>query len=377
MISMLPISAEALDQNNQSQANNSADSPDSQQGLRILGGRYVLQAEIARGSATSIYRAIDRQSGRTVALRVFNQRIQADPRFAIRFRQRMRAIAGIFHDNLVAILDYGMLDGRNFIAMEWISGVDLRTYLVEHGPLSSGLAVWITSKVCAALDAVHLSGLDHRGIKPQNVLLTTSGEIKVSDVGLNGLFSETGLSRTNVMVEGISFMSPEQARGEDVGPQSDIYSVGVLMFEMLTNRLPFESKDAWEVLRMHANEQPPTPRRFNSAIPAELATVVLTALQKDPARRYASADEMAQALVPLQDEEQLQIPGLLQAGADRGLLARLKNHKRLYALAKFISTPSPEPLQKLPFWVLLAVFFAISLLASFMVFYLLLGIVAK
>lgn len=374
---MLSSSAEALERKDPSSANNFVDNPDSPQGLPQFGGRYVLQAEIARKSATSIYRAIDRQSGRTVALRIFNQRIQADPRFAIRFRQRMLIIAGMKHENLVEVLDYGILEGRNFIAMEWIGGVDLRTYLVEHGPLSTGLAAWITLKVCAALDAVHLSGFDHRGIKPQNVLLTTSGEIKVCDVGLNSLYSESGLSRTNVMVEGIGFMSPEQARGEDVGPQSDIYSVGVLLFEMLTNRLPFESKDAWEVLRMHANEQPPTPRRFNSAISAELATVVLTALQKDPARRYASADEMAQALASFQDEDQLKIPALLQTGADRGLLARLKNHQRLYALVKFISDPSPDPLQMLPFGVLLGVFFAISLLASFGVFYLLLGIVAK
>jgi serine/threonine protein kinase len=333
---MLPSSAQALEGNNQSQANNSANIPDSPKELRIFGERFVLQAEISRGSATSIYRAIDRHSGRTVALRVFNQRIQADPRFAIRFRQRMLAIAGMDHENLVAVLDYGVLDGRSFIAMEWISGVDLRTYLVEHGPLSGGLAAWIALKVCAALDAVHRSGLDHRGIKPQNVLLTASGEVKVSDVGLNGLYSESGLSRTNVMAAGIGFMSPEQARGEDVGPQSDIYSLGVLLFEMLTNRLPFESKDAWEVLRMHANEQP---------------------------------------LAPFQDEDQLQIPALLHAGADRGLLARMKNRKRLYALAKFIIDPSPEPLQKLPFWVLLAAIFVIGLAASFLFFYLLFGIV--
>jgi serine/threonine protein kinase len=374
---MLPVSAEAPDRRDEGQAIDAAESADSLQGLHLLGARYVLQTEVARGNATSVYRALDRQSGRTVALRVFSQKIQADPRFAIRFRQRMRLIAAIFHENLVAVLDYGMLDGRYFIAMEWIGGIDLGTYLVEHGPLSTGLAAWITGKVCAALQAVHLSGLDHRGIKPQNVLLTGAGEIKVSDVGLNGLYSESGLSRTNVMVEGIGFMSPEQARGEDVGPSSDIYSVGVLLYEMLTNRLPFESKDAWEVLRMHVNEQPPTPRRFNSAISAELATVVLTALQKDPARRYASAGEMAQALAPFQDRDQLGIPALLQTGMDRGLLTRLRNHKRLYALAKFISEPSPEPLQRFSFWVLLVVFFAIGLMASFAIFYLLLGFVPK
>ncbi len=374
---MLPLSAQAPDRPDGTLAASELQSPGSPPVLHILGDRYVLQGEIARRSATSIYRALDRQTGRTVALRLFSQRFQADPRFAIRFRRQMLAIAGITHENLVAVIDYGALEGRYFIAMQWITGVDLRTYLVEHAPLSTGLAAFIAVKVCAALEAVHRSGLDHRGIKPQNVLLTSMGEIKVSDVGLSGLYSESGLSRTNVMVEGVGFMSPEQARGEEVGPPSDIYSLGVLLYEMLTNRLPFESKDAWEVLRMHVNQQPPTPRRFNSAISAELATVVLTALQKDPARRYASAGEMAQALSPFQDGQQLQMSSVLGTGADRGLLARLKNHPRLYAIAKLISGPAPEPLHKLPFWVLLAVFFAIGLATSFLVFYILLGVVAQ
>jgi serine/threonine protein kinase len=374
---MLLFSVQAPDRRNEAKVAGPSDYLDSSQGLRVLGDRFVLQAEIARGSAASIYRALDRENGRTVALRVFNQRFQADPRFAIRFRRQMLAIAAISHENLVAVVDYGVLDGRYFIAMEWIVGVDLRTYLVEHGPLSTGLAAFIAVKVCDALEAVHRSGLDHRGIKPQNVLLTGSGEIKVNDVGLSGLYSESGLSRTNVMVEGVGFMSPEQARGEEIGPRSDIYSLGVLLFEMLTNRLPFESKDTWEVLRMHVNAQPPTPRRFNSAIPAELATVVLTALQKDPARRYASAWEMAQALSPFQDGKQLQLPVLLETGAKRGLLARLKNHPRWYAVAKFVSDPAPAPLHRLPFWVLLAVFFVIGVAASFLGFYILLGIVAK
>jgi eukaryotic-like serine/threonine-protein kinase len=374
---MLPLSAQAQDQSSGPLATSGPESLDSPQGFSVLGERYVLQAEIARGSAASIYRALDRESGRTVALRIFNQRFQADPRFAVRFRRRMALIAGLFHENLVAVMDYGVLDGRYFIAMEWISGVDLRTYLVEHAPLSSGLAAFIAVQVCNALDAVHHGGLEHRGIKPQNVLLTGAGDIKVSDVGLSGLYSESGLSRTNVMVEGVGFMSPEQARGEDIGPPSDIYSVGILLYEMLTNRLPFESNDAWEVLRMHVNEQPPTPRRFNSAISADLATVVLTALQKEPARRYASAGEMAEALAPFQDSEQLKRDAAFASGAERGLLARFKNHDRLYALAKFVSGPAPAPLQRLPFGVLLAAFFAIGLAASFLVFYILLGLIAR
>jgi serine/threonine protein kinase len=374
---MLPLSAQAPDQPDGLPVVAKLESPGSPPGLRLLGDRYVLQAEIARGSATSVYRALDRQTGRTVALRLFSQRFQVDPRFAIRFRQHLLAIAGLSHENLVSVIDYGALEGRYFIAMQWISGVDLRTFLVEHGPLSPGLAAFIALKVCAALQALHQSGLDHRGVKPQNVLLTSAGAIKVSDVGLSGLYSETGLSRTNVLVGGVGFMSPEQARGEQVGAHSDIYSLGVLLYQMLTNRLPFESNDAWEVLRMQVKEQPPTPRRFNSAIPAELATVVLTALQKDPARRYATAGEMAQALAPFQDGEELQLLASLGAGIDRGLLARLKPYPRLYAMAKMLAGPAPQPLQRLPFWVLLAVFFAIGLASSFLVFYILLGLVAR
>ena len=374
---MSTFSGEAQDRQDGLGASIRPESPSSPERLWVLGTRYVLQAEIARGGATSIYRALDRENGRTVALRVFNQRFQADPRFAIRFRQQMLAIAGLAHENLVAVLDYGVLDGRYFIAMEWVSGTDLKTYLVEHGPLSPGLAAFIAVKVCDALDAVHHSGLLHRNIKSQNVLVTGEGEIKVNDVGLSGLYSESGLSRTNVMVGSVGYMSPEQARGEQVGPQADIYSLGILLYEMLTNRLPFQSKDTWEVLSMHANRDAPTPRRFNSAIPAALATVVLTALQKEPSHRFASIQEMADALEPFQDDEGLRIAGLLEAGADRGLIKRLKNHPRLYSLAKFLAGPSPAPLHRLPFGAWLMVFFAIGLAASFLVFYILLGLVAR
>lgn len=353
------------------------DNPASSERLWVLGERYVLQAEVARGGTTSIYRALNRQNGRTMALRVFNQRFRTDPRFAIRFRQQMQTIAALSHQNLVALADYGVLDNRYYIASEWISGTDLKTYLVERGPLSPALAAFIAGKVCAALDVVHLRGLLHRGIKSQNVLISGDGIIKVTDVGLSGLYSETGLSRTNVMVGGVGYMSPEQARGEDVGPGADIYSLGILLYEMLTNRLPFQSKDTWEVLRMHVNQDPPTPRRFNSAIPAEMATVVLTALQKDPAHRFASAREMAQALEPFQDGEGLPLPLTLEPGVQRGLLARLGKNSRWYSFAEFLAGPSPAPLQRLPFWTLLATFFVIGLVASFLVFYILLGLVAR
>jgi serine/threonine protein kinase len=368
---MSTFSGEAPDRQDGLRASIMPENPVSPERLWVLGARYVLQVEVARGGVTSIYRALDRESGRTVALRVFNQRFQADPRFAIRFRQQMLAITSLAHENLVAVLDYGVLDGRYYIAMEWVSGTNLKTYLVEHGPLSPGLAAFIAVKVCAALDAVHHSGLLHRNIKSQNVLVSREGEIKVNDVGLSGLYSESGLSRTNVMVGSVGYMSPEQARGEQVGPEADIYSLGILLYEMLTNRLPFQSKDTWEVLRMHVNLDAPTPRRFNSAIPAGLATVVLTALQKEPAQRFASVREMADALEPFQDSQGLRIVALQKPGLDRGLVARL------HSLARFLAGPSPAPLHKLPFGALLAVLFAIGLAASFLVFYILLGLVAR
>ncbi len=211
-------------------------------------------------------------------------------------------------------MDYGYVEGRYYIATEWVGGIDLGTYIAEHGPLQPLQAAALALQVCAALRVVHQHGLIHLGIKPGNVLLMPGGKVKVSDVGLAGILSETGLSKTNVMIGNTPYMSPEQARAEAPGPESDLYSLGVILFEMLTDRLPFESNDAWSLLRMHSEQTPPAPDLLNPAVPPLLSAVVLRALQKQRRSRFASADEMAAALAELPMAAPLSIGARLVSG---------------------------------------------------------------
>jgi len=345
----------------------------SAQAQTHLADKYLLAAEIRRGPTASVYRGTSRESGQPVAIKIFQERYRDDPRFAIRFRELLKVLADIDHENLIAIQDYGFSDGQYYLVMEWVEGADLGTFLAERGRLPPWRASTIARRVCAALEAVHQAGLIHRGIKPQNILITTDGHVKVTDVGSGGLVSESGLSKTNVMLGSVSYISPEQARAERLGPASDLYSLGVTVFEMLTGRLPFESNDAWSLVRMHARSIPPSPRRLNPQVPDDLARLVSRALEKDPTRRFASAREMEAALVAVQTNDNL--------SPDENLMV-----ERQSWFSSMKAAVSPEALKSLllspirmtpfrwtlPFGVILALQLVLSYLVVLTVLYLLL-----
>jgi serine/threonine protein kinase len=251
----------------------------------------------------SVYQAINLESGQQVVVKVFQSRFQTDPGFAIRFREHLKTLVELNHENLLTILDYGLVDGQHYIAMEDHHGLTLRTVIAEQGTLSPSQAMHISQQICAAMNAIHGQGLVHRDLKPENVLLLADGQVKVTDVGLTSLLSETGLSKTDVMLAGVGYMSPEQARGNPVGLASDIYNIGILLFEMLTGRLPFESSDAWKVVKMHAQDPPPSAHDINPKVPAGLSRIVDQALQKDSSGRFASAAEMEMVLAELPQSE--------------------------------------------------------------------------
>lgn len=271
--------------------------------------RYRPQRELGRGPLATIYRAIDKDREEAVALKLFDARFRREPRFAIRFRQHLRAVVGLEHPNLARVLDYGLAGNHFYIVNELVEGMNLATLMAERGVLSPGMAAEVARQICLGLSAAHEYGLVHRNLKPENVLLSREGQVKVVDVGLSGLLSESGLSRTSVMLHGVDYMAPEQGRGQRAGPAADVYSVGVILFEMLADRPPFVSEDVWRVVQMHLQTPPPSLRRLNPNVSVELQAVVARALSKEPGERFASAGDMAAALAPLAaDGVSLELP---------------------------------------------------------------------
>ena len=344
-------------------------------GARI-GSGFLLEEEISRGPAASIYRAAALENGQPVAIKAFHARYHADPRFAIRFREHLRRLVGITHDNLIPVLDYGIDQNQYYIVMEWVDGTDLGNYLTEYGSLTPDLTIFIASQVCAALDVIHTHGLVHQGIKPQNIMLTAGGQVKVTDVGLSRLLSESGLSKTHVMLGGVGYIPPEQARGKGLAPQSDIYSLGVTIFEMLTGRLPFEANDAWSVVRMHVMDPPPSPQQFNQQVPEGLANIVTRALQKDPEFRFPSAAEMRAALYAVKNDADL---ALMQSQhtngrvGEIGYITLLKDLLKPDAVRSLLLSPWQIAGCTLPFGAILAYQFILTFIIVFTILYILIG----
>ncbi len=332
--------------------------------LDQLREKYLIRKEVGRNQASSLYQAVEIANGRTVALKVFRRKFSADPRFALNFRRHMRKVFELDNENLVSILDYGMADGIYYIASEWVNGQDLGAYLEKSGPLSELQAIAIASQVCQALGVVHNNGLLHLNLKPENILLTSQGRVKLSDIGLSGLISESGLSRTHVMMGRYHYIAPEQVSGQEPTPKSDIYSLGILLFEMLTGQFPFDARDVWDVLRMHVENAPPSIDQNLSKVSGSLAKIVQQTLQKSPEMRYPSAAALNAALttvligsIPTQDDF-----GLASAA---GLWGSLQY--RIKRLKAFLQRPAPFHIlgKSFPFGWLLLVQFGISFLIAF------------
>src|SRR5579875_1077405 len=259
---------------------------------RVFSERYELTHLVARGGMAEVYRAQDRLLDRPVALKVLFPELSVDRAFVERFRREAQAAARLSHPNIVPVFDWGEDAGAYFIVMEYVEGRPLSAVLRESGPLDPARAAEIASQVAAALASAHRHGVVHRDIKPGNVLITDDGQVKVTDFGIaRAVNTEDSLTQTGAVMGTATYFSPEQAEGLGVDARSDIYSLGVVLFEMLTGRPPFLGDTPVSVASKHVRDVPPTPREIVETVPVELEAVVMKAMAKQPAQRYQGAED--------------------------------------------------------------------------------------
>ena len=265
---------------------------------RLISGRYRLIAPLGEGGMATIWRAVDEQLDREVAVKLLRPQFSADSGFAARFKQEARAAGGLSHPNIVGVYDYGTdgADGDQYIVMELVTGRDLSTILRERGSLSTSDAVRVAIGVASALEVAHRKGIVHRDVKPGNILINDNGDVKVTDFGIARAVSEASMTVTGTTLGSVHYFSPEQARGDEVTGASDVYALGIVLFEMLTGRRPFEGDSAAAVALKRLNEDPPTPSAVGRPAPPGLEAIVMRALAREPSGRFPDAGAFAEAL---------------------------------------------------------------------------------
>lgn len=255
------------------------------------GRRYRVTERIGSGGMADVYKAVDEVLGRTVAIKVLHERYAAEPNFVARFRQEAQAAANLSHPNIVNIYDWGRDGDTYYIVMEYVAGTDLKSLVQQRGPLDPRKVAEYGAQVCSALAVAHGYDVIHRDIKPHNIVLTPEGTVKVMDFGI-ARAGNTTMTQTGSVLGTAQYISPEQAQGRTLGPASDLYSLGVTLYELVTGKLPFDADTPVAVALKQVNEQPRPPRELRPSIPPDLDAIIMRALRKDPAERYASAKEM-------------------------------------------------------------------------------------
>ena len=263
---------------------------------RLLDGRYAVTARIAHGGMATVYLAMDTRLDREVALKVMHAELARDDDFVRRFIGEAKSVARLSHQNVVAVFDQGADGPLLYLAMEYVPGRTLKEMLQDKGRLPAAMALEIMTGVLGGLAAAHASGIVHRDVKPENVLLTADGRIKVADFGLARALTAAGHTRTGLLIGTVAYVPPEQVTGASTGPRGDVYSAGVMLFQMLTGRLPFTGDTPLSVAYQHVNSDVPAPSTLAPGLPAAVDQLVLTATSRDPALRPADAGEFLRAV---------------------------------------------------------------------------------
>lgn len=267
-----------------------------------IADRYHIERPLGQGGMAQVFKARDLNLQRDVAIKVLREDYIDDPAFRARFLQEARAAANLLHPNVVTVYDFGSDERRVFIIMEHVDGTDLKTLLRRRGRLQVELAVDLMQQICAGVGYAHRAGLVHCDLKPHNVLVTADQRAKITDFGIARALSAIRPDEHHDTVWGSpQYFAPEQAAGKPPSPASDVYSLGVMFYEMLTGRLPFESEDSERLTELHQNSPPPSPRLHNPAVPRALEQIVLKVLSKEPAARYRTADQLGRVLKNIVD----------------------------------------------------------------------------
>ncbi|MBV8987222.1 MAG: Stk1 family PASTA domain-containing Ser/Thr kinase [Solirubrobacterales bacterium] len=261
----------------------------------VVDGRYKVISRLGSGGMADVYLAEDQQLGRKVALKLLHRRFAEDPGFVERFRREAQAAAGLQHPNVVSVYDRGTYDGTYYIAMEYLAGQSLKQLIRQEAPIDPVRAIDITVQILKAARFAHRRGVIHRDLKPHNVIVDDSGHAKVTDFGI-ARAGASDMTETGSIMGTAQYLSPEQAQGHAVSAGSDLYSIGVVLYELLTGRVPFDAEAAVTIALKHVSESPRPPSSLNPSVPPELEQVVLWALNKNPADRPTDADQFVAVL---------------------------------------------------------------------------------
>ena len=261
----------------------------------MLGGRYQVQDKIGAGGMATVYRGLDEVLGRTVAIKTMLPQYANDPSFAARFKQEAQAAAALQSPYIVSVYDWGKDADTYYIVMEYLRGTDLKSGIRKHGALDCKKVAQIGSQIAQALSVAHKHDIIHRDIKPQNIMVQPDGNIKVMDFGI-ARAKNSHLTQDNSVLGTAHYVSPEQTQGKELGPTTDIYSLGIVMYEAATGQVPFQGDDAISVALKQVNEQPKPPSQLNPAVDPSLESIILKCMQKNPAERFQTADELYRTL---------------------------------------------------------------------------------
>lgn len=300
--------------------------------IEILNDRYQLDKQLGEGGMAIVYQASDLMLERTIAVKILRKDFSKSKAFQERFKEEARAAANLTHPNIVTVHDFGFDNDRLFIVMEHVPGTDLKQIIKKSGALPADHASRLFIQACAGIGYAHRAGLVHCDIKPHNMLVTPDHRLKVTDFGIARALASVKHDEQSQAIWGSpAYFSPEQAAGRAPSPASDVYSLGIVLFEMLTGELPFTDPSPQELALLHRYEAPPSAREINPEISAELEEIIVKVLSKEPSSRYRTADQLGRIVISftemLDSQIQVEIPAQLPEDKDMQAILNLENKK--------------------------------------------------